>query len=471
MSLPLSLPRPERFDLAVAGSGLAGLSAALAAAEDGAQVLLLSKGPLLESSSYQAQGGVAAAVGPDDDPELHLADTLVAGRGLCRESAVRVLVEEAPQRIEELRRRGVSFDEGLGLEGGHSRRRIVHAGGAQTGRRIAERLCADVREHPNVVSVEGERALGIWLEDGRCVGLVTDARSVAAAGVVVATGGAAALWGRTTNPAGTVGDGIVMAHRAGAAVADLEFVQFHPTALRDSGFLLSEALRGEGALLLDADGRRFTDELAPRDEVARAIASRPAVTLDLRTIDGGRFATLIERIEEAGIDPAVEPVPIAPAAHYTMGGIVTDEHGRTDVPGLYAAGECTCTGVHGANRLASNSMLECLVFGPRAGVAALSEPAAVPSGAPPAPPPLDAVSSALRNDVWEYAGLVRDAAGLEHLRASSHALVRLVAECALLRRESRGGHFRADFPHRDGALDGIHTVVRPGCAPVLEQWV
>jgi L-aspartate oxidase len=300
---------------------------------------------------------------------------------------------------------------------------------------------------------------------------VTDARVLPAQAVMLATGGYAALWGRTTNPPGSVGEGIAMAYRAGAAVADLEFVQFHPTALAGSSLLLSEALRGDGALLLDEHGDRFVEELAPRDVVARAIDARASVTLDLRPVDRSRFPALMGRIAEAGFHPESEPVPVAPAAHYTMGGVVTDLRGATDVAGLFAAGECACTGVHGANRLASNSMLECLVFGRRAALAALEETGPRDSSSDvPVPDESAPVTPELREGLWEDAGLIRNASGLARVASSPHLLASLVARAALAREESRGGQFREDFPEENPVLDGLHAVLRVGREPELEPW-
>jgi L-aspartate oxidase len=462
---------PRRYDVLVVGAGIAGLSAALAAAGEGARVALVAKSSPLDSSSWLAQGGVAAAVGEDDDPELHARDTLRAGRGLCRPSAVRALCREAPAEIERLERLGVPFERDLGLEGGHSRRRIVHAGGASTGRVLARTLALETASHPRIDLHTGRRVTSLWRADDRCVGVVTDRGPVAAPATVLATGGMAALWGRTTNPPGSAGEGILLAYEAGAAVADMELVQFHPTVLADNGLLLTEALRGEGALLLDAEGRRFTDELAPRDVVARAIGERGTALLDLRPVDRRRFAGLMAKLAGAGYDPSAEPIPVAPAAHYTVGGIVTDLDARTSLPGLYAAGECACTGVHGANRLASNSLLECLVFGRRAALSATGEPP-LPRRlpAPAAAARLPAVTAELREAMWQGAGLVRDAPGLERLRGAAHPLARLVAEGALIRQESRGGHFRVDFPREDPAL-AVHIVQRRDREPALERWL
>jgi len=294
-------------DVAIVGAGVAGLTAALTAADAGGSVLLLAKGAVDSSNSWAAQGGVAAAVGPDDEPVLHAADTLAAGRGLCRETAVGLLTREAPERIAELVALGVEFDDGLAREGGHSRSRVVHAGGAETGRHVAEVLAARVREHPRIRIAEQR---------------VESVAALPARTVVIATGGYAALWSRTTNPRGAVGEGLLLAHAAGATLADLELVQFHPTALADDGFLLSEALRGAGATLLDEDGERFTDELAPRDVVARAIAAQDGASLDLRGIERDRYPSLMATLERAGYDPADEPIPVSPAAHYAIGSAI-----------------------------------------------------------------------------------------------------------------------------------------------------
>jgi L-aspartate oxidase len=397
-----------------------------------------------------------------------------------------VLVEEAPAAVRELRTRGVEFDletDGelaLGLEGGHTRRRIVHAGGSQTGHEITSKLAAMVSAEPSIEVRERTSVVAMWSDGERCHGVLTDSGSVAAAASVLATGGAAALWRRTTNPWGAIGAGAVFASAAGADLADLEFCQFHPTALalpgtRFDGLLITEAVRGEGATLLDATGRRFTDELAPRDAVTAAILDRmeadgvDSVQLDLRDLDPGRFPNVFESLSEAGLDPGSEPVPVAPAAHYTMGGVATDLDGRSSLPGLYAVGEVSCTGLHGANRLASNSLSECFVFGSRAGPAALQETAATERPALPEwrfEPPTEAT----RDAVWHLAGPLRRPEQLEELRGDSYPLAAAIAAAALERRESRGGHLRADLPHIDPALDGVHIVVGADGETRREAW-
>jgi L-aspartate oxidase len=486
-----SLPTPLRADVAVVGAGAAGLYAALTAAEEGARVALVSRSPLAETASYWAQGGIAAALAAGDSPEQHAQDTLVAGRRCARESAVRVLCEESPERVRDLERLGVRFDAdrngalALGLEGGHSRRRVVHAGGAATGRRIARELSALAAVHERIEVLEHAAAAAIWTSNGRCTGLVAlqggELRPVLARATILATGGMAALWERTTNPPGAVGAGLALAAAAGAALADLELMQFHPTALAaggaGDGFLITEAVRGEGATLLNAEGERFVDELAPRDEVALAVEAElertgaRSVGLDMRTVDLDRFPNIAERLAELGIDARREPVPVAPAAHYTMGGVAAGLDCRATVPGLYAIGECACNGLHGANRLASNSLAECFVFGRRAALAACGEEA---PDAQPQPPP-DAAQAEpppaqTRSALWRLAGLRRDAAGLGELARDPFSLARLIAAACLAREESRGAHQRSDFPAPDAALDGMHTLVRPGEQPRLERW-
>ena len=461
----------------VVGAGAAGLFACLCAAREGARVALVSARPLAETASYWAQGGLAAALAVDDSPERHLQDTVAAGRGLVRRSAAAVLADEAPARFRDLEELGVRFDAdrhgnlALGLEGGHGARRVVHAGGSATGRRILRQLSADVAEEPAIDVLEGARAAHL-LGEGRVTGVaLEDGRPLTARGTILATGGAAALWSRTTNPPGSFGSGLLLARAAGAALADLEFTQFHPTAVVGipgrEGFLITEAIRGEGATLHDAHGERFVDELAPRDAVARAIfrilreQQVSAVKLDMRHVDPGRFPNVVGALREAGLDPTSEPVPVAPASHYMMGGIVTDLDGRSGVPGLYAVGECACTGLHGANRLASNSLSECFVFGRRAALRALDEPE--PAAGAPAPLPDQPVAPPptreTRKAMWRHAGLERDAEGLAPLLDDPHPLARLVARSALFREESRGAHLRADFPDADPALEGRHTVL------------
>jgi L-aspartate oxidase len=459
----------------VVGGGAAGLWSALRAAELGAHVGLVSRTPLRESASFWAQGGLAAALEPHDSPDLHAADTIAAGRGLCRTAAVRALVEEAPAAVRDLIARGVVFDvdhEGrlaLALEGGHTHRRIVHAGGSQTGRELTSKLAEMVAAQERIEAMERTSALALWSDGERCHGVVTSDGMVGAAATI-----------RTTNPRGAIGAGPVLAFLAGADLADLEFCQFHPTALAcpgtsHDGALITEAIRGEGAKLLGADGERFTDELAPRDAVTAAILeqmrvdSTPSVDLDLREIDPARFPNVFASLAKAGLDPKTRPVPVAPAAHYTMGGIAVDIDGRSSLPGLYAVGECSCTGLHGANRLASNSLSECFVFGGRAAAAALGEEAPASHPEPPQwrfEPPSDEI----RDAVWRYAGPMRNPDDLARLISNPYPLARALAASALDRRESRGGHLRRDCPAPDPSLDGIHVVVSSDGAAHHEAW-
>ncbi|HET7694660.1 MAG TPA: L-aspartate oxidase [Vicinamibacterales bacterium] len=481
-----------RADFLIIGSGIAALRAA--AALDGAgDVLVLTKaGPRAGNTGY-AQGGIAAAVGRDDSPARHHADTIAAGDGLCDERAVAVLVEEGPRYVRELMDWGARFDRGpdgepaLALEAAHSERRVLHAQDA-TGREIGRALWERVSAIANVRIHAHARAVSLIVENGRCAGVefVQEGggrAAVRAPRVLLATGGAGQVFSETTNPAVATGDGVAMAYRAGAAVADLEFVQFHPTALKMPGqprFLLSEALRGEGARLINADGDAFmtryepAGDLAPRDRVARGIVREAQRTgrdvyLTLQHLDPAfvhaRFPLISEACRGAGLDLATDRIPVGPAAHYLMGGVVTDVDGRTTLPGLLAAGEVACTGVHGANRLASNSLLEGLVFGARAGLA-MRAAAGIGSAAG-----LEAAGSSslqvgdrpdaesARTLMWEHAGLFRTANGLRTalerfgaMQADEDPVItvgRLIARAALRREESRGGHFRLDFPDRD----------------------
>jgi L-aspartate oxidase len=486
------------INLIIVGAGAAGMYTGLCAARAGAQVTLVSATPLAGASSYWAQGGLAAAMSADDSPDAHVRDTIAAGRGCVRESAARVLCQEAPAAVEDLIRLGVRFDAdrrgrlALGLEGGHSTRRVVHAGGAATGRRLIRHLAALVAQNERIEVQEDRRVNAVLTDadDGGATGVgLVDGGTLHAPSVVLATGGAAALWSRTTNPAGATGSGLLLSQLAGAKLADLELLQFHPTAVvapnGNDGFLVTEAVRGEGAVLLDRDGRRFVDELAPRDEVARAIAHRLAATgassvgLDMRRVDPALFPNVVSALRRAGIDPERELVPVAPAAHYMMGGIATNLDARSSLPGLYAVGECSCTGLHGANRLASNSLTECFVFGARAARAAIAEARAggaarsrraAPAAAGAAarrPPRLEQAS---REALWRHAGLERSAQGLRTLLDDPHPLVRMIATCGLARTESRGAHERTDHPTTDPRFEHRHVTLVGDGEAVLERW-
>ncbi len=492
------------LDLLVLGSGVAGLSAAVRAAEiHGMAVGVLTKGELQQATTRWAQGGVAAVLGGDpDSTDLHLADTLAAGAGLCDVDAVRVLVDEGPHRVHELIALGAAFDrdpEGrllLAGEGGHSLPRVVHAGGAATGAEIERTLVDAVRAAVAVVH-EGSFALDLLVEGGRCRGVVAadatgGAREVRASNVLLATGGFGQLFAVTTNPPEATGDGVAMALRAGVAVADVEFQQFHPTALHHPAMprpLLSEALRGHGALLRDAAGERFVDELLPRDRVSRAITARMLeqgvahLWLDATGLErfAERFPTIALALADAGLDPAVDWLPIAPAAHYSCGGVVADLDGASSLPGLWVAGEAACNGVHGANRLASNSLLDGMVFGPRVveaidrGVEGPSPTGAMRSvlgggeigGRPLEVPPAGdgplVDRDSLQRTMTTDAGVLRSAESLTRAAAACRGDVagedpaawelrnlatvgRALCAAALAREESRGAHTRADHP-------------------------
>lgn len=543
-------PFPDQFDVLVVGGGAAGLYAALCLPEH-LQVGLITKDTLSLSASDWAQGGVAAAISADDSPALHLEDTLKAGAGLCDPQAVKLLVEEAPACIQALVKMGVGFDRSndqlaLTLEAAHSRRRVLHAADT-TGRAVITTLTAQVLQRPNIRVFAQSFAIDLWLhpDTRQCLGIALLYQNqilwLRARVVVVATGGGGQVFAQTTNPNASTGDGVAMAWRAGAVLRDLEFVQFHPTALTKPGaphFLISEAVRGEGAYLVDDEGRRFAfdyhpaGELAPRDVVSRAIfthlqkiGSDPAIAhvwLDLRSIPEAtirhRFPNIIQVCQRWGIDVFHQPIPVAPAAHYWMGGVVTDTLSRTSIPGLYAVGETASTGVHGANRLASNSLLECLVFGAQLKYLELLPKEAIPpseSSLISLPhqdfqgqqASLETLRQALPRLVWQRAGICREQGGMEEaiaqltqwqqdfaqfpltqcltalspqqsvaLLPEQASLLRLwgetrnlldigylILKSAAFRTESRGGHYRSDYPDTDPSWQ-VHTLVQG------EQW-
>ena len=526
-----------QVDYLVVGAGVAGLRAAVELADHG-QVLVITKESVAESNTHYAQGGIAVAMEGEQDVSLHLDDTIAAGDGLVYRAAAEELVREGPLRVEELIAWGAHFDrEGTRLlrtrEAAHSRPRILHANGDATGAEISRSLATVSRTHASIRFAEWTTVTGLIRHDARVAGVQLLDRTgrlsaVSARSVLLASGGAGQVYSDTTNPAVATGDGIAAAYLSGAELADMEFYQFHPTALSLSGaprFLLSEALRGEGAILRNDRGERFMEryhpslELAPRDVVARAIAREGMgpdpqhpriVTLDMRHIQSvdlhKRFPGISAFLAQYHLDLHRDLIPVRPAAHYLMGGIRTDLHGRTSLPGLYAAGEAACTGVHGANRLASNSLLEGLVFGARAAHSMLTEGATAPPPRASVSAPSDlysaeaahveAVIARLQRAMWNFAGLLRDAPGMQQgmseVRACELSLEPLaidrklnrrfceaqalctvagaILRAALAREESRGAHFRNDFPSRDDARYQKHSIDQRGNAIRFERW-
>lgn len=520
-------------DVLVVGSGIAGNIAALEAAGAGARVVVVTKEARLESNTRWAQGGLAAAIGADDAPAAHAADTRDAGDGLCSGDVVDAVVGEGPGTVDLLTRRGVRFDAtpagslAMGREGGHRRARIVHASGDATGMEIQRALLREVAAEARIRVVERAFAIDILTAEGVCVGVLADvsgeSRVVWADSVVLASGGAARLFRESTNPAVTTGDGIAMAYRAGARIRDMEFMQFHPTVLYVPGAprkLITEAARGAGAHVLDQRGRRFLSdydargELAPRDVVSRAIVEHLTrhgddhALIDLRPIPRDHLLTQLPGIVETGravgIDVTREPLPIRPAAHYTLGGVVCDADGRTTVPGLFAAGEVTSSGLHGANRLASNSLLEGVVYGRRAGRAAAERAAAAGRPRPvdvrgdgpgPEAPGVDVADlvRSVSSLVWRRAGVRRRGDELAEGRADLGRwsrlalgvtmgqtsgieaqnlciLASLLLEAAALRKETRGVHSRLDFPARNDTEFRVHVEQQAGGDTAMVPW-
>jgi L-aspartate oxidase len=508
-------------DFLIIGSGLAGLYAALYASKFG-KVALLTKSTLEESNSYWAQGGIAAAIDPEDSPVFHIEDTIKAGRGLCNKEAVEILVREGRERVMDLIALGMKFDLGekgleLGLEGGHSKRRVLHAGGNSTGKEMVQFLISSVQSNPKICVFENTTISELISDGETCFGALAleegsgQKRIFISKSTILATGGASGIYLRTTNPTTTTGDGIALAYRAGAEVTDMEFVQFHPTALyTESGgsFLISEAVRGEGAHLLNHSGYRFMPdyhelaELAPRDIVSRAIfgemrrSGKSYVFLNLKHLSADfirrRFLNVYNVVLSYGVDITRDLVPVAPAAHYLIGGVKTGLMAETNIKGLFACGEVACTGVHGANRLASNSLLECIVFAKRAVDGARESN--IGDYRVKHLPTLSLHKDTffkLRNRIsqlmTEYVGIVRSGNGLrkalseiEKVTDSKDELAgyyklnlqnvldvcSLITKSALLRTESRGAHIREDFPKEDPLWEA-HIVLKKGWEPLV----
>ena len=503
------------FEFVVVGGGITGLSAAIRLSNAG-RVLLVTKESLAESNTSYAQGGIAVATAGEEDTRLHLADTIAAGDGLVNPRAATLLVSSGAQRVAELLEIGTQFDRSADgqlektREGAHSLSRILHAHGDATGKEIARALLEKVRTLQTVTLLEWTTTVDLLSQQGRVQGVTLldqqgRLRAVGAGAVLLASGGAGQVYSDTTNPGVATGDGIAVAYRAGAALEDMEFYQFHPTAFTAPGaprFLMSEALRGEGAFLVNSAGMRFMPtlhpqaELAPRDVVARAITKEALdgpVYLDMRHVRKdlvARFPGISAFLAGYGLELSRDLIPIRPAAHYLMGGIATDLHGRTTLPGLYAAGEAACTGVHGANRLASNSLLEGLVFGVEAAETMIGErPQGEPSSELPLPPAVttagaqdaEAWITQLRAEMWLDAGLLRDREGLTRAQAALHQMLptmpasmtrralearnlhtiaQVIVQAALGREESRGAHSRLDFPGK--WPEPLHSIVQQG---------